>query len=241
MLIRMVLVIVVLMSLFCVSSCILHQTAEIPIYNIPPSVNYALASNGATVEASGSTHGHPAELAINGITDSSGWYEGEGWESVLSLRSGDMFGTLAGYWERRYWHAAELEPEFKWLETNFSMWLKISLPAPKKISRVVVHAYYSRPRVRDGLGDALIQVWDTTRTAWLNVARVKYGLISYPTPSKPKQGRYDFTFMPIETDQIRILITRGDAKSTKKYRHLETHWARIVEVEVTGEVPGNTN
>ena len=235
---KMFLMITIITSLCCVSGCILLQSGSTPIYKIPQSENYALASNGATVEASSSTHGHPPELAINGITDSSNWHKGEGWESVLSLRSSSVWDS---YWTRRYWQASEgLKPQFKWLEENFSTWLKITLPARKKINRVVVHAYYSQPRVRYGLGDALIQVWDTTRAAWLNVARVKDGFISYPTSSKPKHGRYDFTFLSIETDQIRILITRGDPKSMKKHQHLETHWARIVEVEVTGEALGGS-
>ena len=225
---KMIVMMVSITSLFCVSGCILRQSGATPTYNVSQSENYALANNGAMIEASSSTDGHPPKLAINGITDSAGWHKGEGWESMFSLRSGFPW---SGYWTRPYW---VMKPELKWLETNYAVWLKITLPTSKKINRIVVHAYYSKPRVRYGLGDALIQVWDATRTAWLNVARVKDGFISYPTPSKPKQGRYDFTFSPIESDQIRLLITRGDPKSMKKHRHIETHWARIVEIEVTG-------
>lgn len=234
----MFLIVTAITSAFCVSSCVLHQSGATLAYNIPQYENYALASNGATVEASSSTQKHPPELAINGITDSLNWHKGEGWESVFSLRTG-FDRNWDRFWTKHYWGTEdELNPEFKWLEENFSVWLKITLPAPKKINRVVVHAYYSIARVRYGLGDALIQVWDASQLAWLNVARVNDGFISYPAPGKPKNGRYDFTFLPIETEHIRIFVTRGDSRSMKKHQHVETHWARIVEVEVTGEAPG---
>ena len=131
---KMFLIIAAITSLFCVSSCILHQSGATLSYNIPQSENYALACNGATVEASSSTQAHPPELAINGITDSSGWHKGEGWESVFSLRSG-YDHNWDRFWTKHYWRAEdELNPEFKWLEENFSVWLKITLPAPKKLT-----------------------------------------------------------------------------------------------------------
>ena len=86
--------------------------------------------------------------------------KGKGWESVLSLRSGYVWDS---HRTKHYWRVADgLKPEFKWLTENFSAWLKITLQTPKKINRVVVHAYYSIARVRYGLGDALIQVWDAS-------------------------------------------------------------------------------
>lgn len=235
---KVFLIIAAITSPFCISSCVLHKSGGVLAYDAAQSENYALAINGAAVEASSSTQAHPPELAINGVTDSSRWYKGEGWESVFSLRVG-FERNWNTFWKKHYWRAEdELDPEFKWLTENFSAWLKITLPAPKKINRVVVHAYYSIDRVRYGLGDALIQVWDASQLAWLNVARVKGGFITYPTQEKPKKGRYEFTFLPIETEHIRIFVTRGDSRSMKKQQHLETHWARIVEVEVTGGTLG---
>ena len=42
--------------------------------------DYALGINGATVVASNFTSGHSPFTAINGITSSDGWDDGEGWE-----------------------------------------------------------------------------------------------------------------------------------------------------------------
>ncbi len=238
---KMFLMIIAILSVVCFSACIPKQSGEggIPAYKVPPLKNYALASNGAKVRASGSTHSHPPELAINGITDSSGWHSGEGWECEFSLKSYyrpgyGYYWWGHDYWDRRYWD--DWAEDLRYLDE--SAWIKISLPVPKKISRVVVHAYYSKKRVRYGLGEVLIQGWDRTR--WLNLAQVKDGFIYYPTRSKPEQGQYEFTFVPIETDQIRVFILRGDKKSMRKLQtgggqHVEEHWARIVEIEVTGD------
>lgn len=226
---RMFLMIIAMLSVMFFLACMVQQSGEggASTYKVSPFKNYALASNGAKAEASSSTHAHPPELAINGVTDSSGWHKGEGWECEFSLRT-DYRYRWWGYWGSPYWD--------DWA-TEDAAWLKIKLPVPKKINRVVVHAFFAKKRVRYGLGDALIQAWDRTR--WLNLAQVKDGFIHYPTQSKPQQGRYEFTFVPIETDQIRVFIRRGDQKSTRKLQaggpQIEEHWARIVEVEVTGE------
>lgn len=66
---------------------IFSKKPEKPEDKNPSLVNYALASHGAKVQASGSTHGQSPENVINGITDSLAWDNGEGWECQFSLTS----------------------------------------------------------------------------------------------------------------------------------------------------------
>lgn len=199
-------------------------------------MNYALASHGARVQASRSTHGHPPETVINGITNSALWNTGEGWECQFTLTPSYRYGYRYGYsygWSdygNPYW-------EEDLMNRDESAWIEILLPARQKINRVVVQAYYSKKGVRHGLGEAFLQSWDGSR--WVKIAEVRDGLIFYPTPRKPEQGKYELTFVPVETDKIRLFIRRGDPKSMRKIqtsgaRWVEEHWARIMEIEVTG-------
>ena len=98
---KMFLMIITIPSLVCFSACIPKQSGEgeVSVHKVPLLKNYALASNGAKVEASSSTHGHPPDLAINGIIDSSEWHGGEGWECEFSLRFDYRW---SGYWGRHY-------------------------------------------------------------------------------------------------------------------------------------------
>ena len=74
----------IFMGLIAFSGCAVFQN----LGGGAESINYALASNGATVTASDYTSGHEPATAINGVISSEGWDDGEGhvFRSV-SLRS----------------------------------------------------------------------------------------------------------------------------------------------------------
>ena len=109
-------------------------------------------------------------------------------------------------------------PHWPWdweLDEDESAWIEFLFPRRIKIDRVVVHTYFSKKRrVQHGLGEALLQSWTGDR--WTNLAEVRNGYIYSPTPSKPNRGRYEFNFVPVETDKLRLLVLRGDKKSTRK-------------------------
>ena len=200
-------------------------------------VDYALASNGAKIKCSKASQNHPPETAINGLTDSQAWDSGEGWECQFTLTAYYRPGYGFYYY---WWYDYRGRPYWPWdwqIDKDESAWIEVQFPARRKIDRVVVHAYYSKKRVQHGLGEALLQSWTGER--WTNLAEVRKGYIYSPTPGKPNRGRYEFNFVPIETDKLRLLVLRGDKKSTRKLqigggRTVEEHWARIVEIEATG-------
>ena len=206
-------------------------------YEKPRLVDYALTRNGAKIKCSKASRHHPPDSVINGITDSEAWDSGEGWECQFSLTA--YYRPGYGYYYY-WWYDYRGRPYWPWdweLEKDESAWIEILFPTRRKIDRVVVHSYYSKKRVQHGLGEALLQSWTGDR--WTNIAEVRKGYIYSPTPSKPNRGRYEFQFVPVETDKLRLLVLRGDKKSTRKLqigggRNVEEHWARIVEIEATG-------
>lgn len=203
----------------------------------PQMVDYALASNGATIKCSKSSHDHPPETVINGVTDSEAWDSGEGWECQFSLTA--YYRPGYGYYYY-WWYDYRGSPYWPWdseFDKDESAWIEVQFPTRRKIDRVVVHAYYSKKRVQHGMGEALLQSWTGDR--WTNLAEVRKGYIYSPTPGKPNRGQYEFNFVPVETDKLRLLVLHGDKKSTRKLqigggRTVEEHWARIVEIEATG-------
>jgi hypothetical protein len=216
---------------------IFGNQADNHTYEKPQLVDYALASNGAKIKCSKASRGHQPGTVINGITDSEAWDKGEGWECQFSLTA--YYRPGYGYYSY-WWYDYRGRPHWPWdweLDKDESAWIEVLFPRRIKIDRVVVHTYFSKKRVQHGLGEALLQSWTGDR--WTNLAEVRKGYIYSPTPSKPNRGRYEFNFVPVETDKLRLLVLRGDKKSTRKLqigggRTVEEHWARIVEIEATG-------
>ena len=217
---------------------IFGNQADNHTYENPQLVDYALASNGAKIKCSKASRGHQPGTVINGITDSEAWDKGEGWECQFSLTA--YYRPGYGYYSY-WWYDYRGRPHWPWdweLDKDESAWIEVLFPRRIKIDRVVVHTYFSKKRVQHGLGEALLQSWTGDR--WTNLAEVRNGYIYSPTPSKPNRGRYEFNFVPVETDKLRLLVLRGDKKSTRKLqigggRTVEEHWARIVEIEATGK------
>ena len=194
-------------------------------------IDYALASNGATVTASGETINHPAKTVINGIKDSAYWDEGEGWETLSTYAKTRNYNYPYNYPYNDPYNTLSNNTTNN---TNGPAWIEIQLPEEKKINKIIIHAYYNKKNVRHGLGQAKIQCWYSNR--WQDIAHIENGFYTYPKKSKPQKGKYETTFIPIITNKIRIIIIKGDRQAKKILTGaLEEHWVRIVEIIATGD------
>jgi len=193
------------------------------------SINYALESNGAKVSASNYTSGHEPATAINGITSSEGWNEGEGWECRFTRNR-----PREGGWSR-------LDPR---TTMGFgSAWLEVNFDGKKLVSKVTIYMLNSseHPVRYNGVQEAWMQLW--MDYGWTNVGEIKNGnIVSKDNlDRKPAGGKIVFKFDPVETDKMRFVVFRsndfktvGQGWSDSNNRKSEQSVARVVEIEATG-------
>jgi hypothetical protein len=165
--------------------------------------------------------------AINGITSSSEWDKGEGWECAFQRQ--------------------QLKPGWQWwnpmrpLDHGAAL-LEVTLPAQKMINRVVIYTLDSKnyPASRYGIRAASLQVMgDMT---WLTVGRIENGIIIPTTHSTNEQkrsagGKICFNFRPITTDKIRLVVYQSNdlKRPSGGIGSVTEHSvARVVEIEATG-------
>ena len=198
--------------------------------NLSPSgefVNYALAENGATAVASGSSGDRNASTVINGIRDSKDWDKGEGWEMTFNrehMRAGMM----------RY------ESRMNRKEQRGGAWVEVRLPEPKRVNRMVIYTLDSNkyPASKFGIYEGNFQIWDDGN--WKTIAKVKNGKVEYLTTTAGRteaKGRILLRFQPIITNMARVMIFRSNDRKVidKTYSStIEENTARIVEIEITG-------
>lgn len=189
------------------------------------SANYALASNGATVSASNYTPEHDPYTAINGITSSLEWDNGEGWECRF-----DRNHPRRGGWSR-------LDPRSK-IEFG-AAWLEVQFHGPKLINKVTVYTLDSAkyPAAQYGIRDAWLQLWK--EYGWTNVGEIADGdIVSRDSLDRqPAAGKMVFKFKPATTDKIRLVVFQSnDVKSIKPDddRRIDKSVARVVEIQATG-------
>lgn len=198
------------------------------------SVNYALASNGATVAASNYTSGHEPSTAINGITSSEGWDDGEGWECSFTRNR-----PREGGWSR-------LDPR-KTMDFG-SAWLEVQFDGTKLLNKVTIHTLDSHqyPAIYHGIQEAWMQLW--MEYGWTSVGEIKNGnIVSRDNLSRqPAGGKMVFKFDPVETDKMRFVVFRSNDFKTvgqgwRNDRKSERSTARVVEIEATGIGSGTSD
>ena len=191
------------------------------------SVNYALSSNGATAFASNYTPGHDPSSAINGVTASEGWDDGEGWECRFDRERPERDG-----WSR-------MEP--KSVIEFGSAWLEVQFAGPRSISKVTVYTLNSEkyPVVYHGIKDAWLQLWK--EHGWSTVGEIKDGNIASRVnlERRPAGGKMVFKFDHTETEKMRFVVFRSNDIKTvgqgwRSDRKTEKSVARVVEIEATG-------
>ncbi len=189
------------------------------------SANYALASNGSTVSASDYTSGHDPYTAVNGVTSSLEWDNGEGWECNFDRRH-----PRKGGWSR-------LDPRSK-IEFG-AAWLEVQFNGPKLINKVTVYTLDSAkyPAAQYGIRDAWVQLWQ--QYGWTNVGEVENAAIvdRDSLDRQPVGGKMVFKFSPTTTDRIRLVVLQSnDFKSIKPDddRRVDKSVARVVEIQATG-------
>lgn len=189
--------------------------------------NYALASNGGTVSASNYTPGYNPFTAINGITSSERWDEGEGWECKFERRR-----PRVGGWSR-------LDPR---TTLDFgSAWLEVQFNGQKLINKVTIYTLSSTryPAARYGINDAWLQLWK--EHGWTTVGEIEGGsMVSRVNLQRePVGGIIVFKFEPTKTDRIRFVVFRSNdaepiVERWDEETRIERSVARVVEIEATG-------
>lgn len=192
------------------------------------SVNYALASNGAVAFASNFTRGHDPSTAINGITSSEGWDDGEGWECSFNRRLPDRDG-----WSR-------LDP--KSMIEYGAAWLEVQFPGPRSINRVTIYTLNSTqyPAIYHGIKEAWLQLWK--EHGWSTVGEITNGNIAsrVSLERQPAGAKMVFKFDHTETEKMRFVVFRSNDVETigkgwqSDRRRNEKSVARVVEIEATG-------
>jgi len=189
--------------------------------------NYALASNGSIVTASGSTPGRDLFTVINGVISSENWDEGEGWECAFTRRRPEGAG-----WSR-------LDPRSS-MEFG-SAWLEVQFESEKLINMVTIYTIDSAkyPASRYGIKEAWLQIWK--EYGWTTVGEVQDGYITSRTTLDRKLagGKMVFRFDPIKTDKIRFVVFRSNdidvtGEGWTSDRKTENSVARVIEIEASG-------
>lgn len=189
--------------------------------------NYALAKNGATINASNYTQGKDLYTVINGITSSDNWDSGEGWECKFTRRRLD-----GGGWSR-------LDPR-----TNIeygSAWLEVQFKGEKMINKITLYPLNSAkyPASRYGIKEAWMQVWK--EYGWTNVGEIQGGNVISKNnlDRKSASGKIEFKFDLAKTDKIRLVVfqsndveVEGGGWTTERRNEISV--ARLIEIEATG-------
>jgi peroxiredoxin len=189
--------------------------------------NYALAKNGATVNASNFTQGKDLYTVINGITSSDNWDGGEGWECKFSRRR-----LEGGGWSR-------LDPRTN-LEYG-SAWLEVQFKGEKMINKITLYPLNSAkyPASRYGIKEAWMQVWK--EYGWTNVGEIQGGNVISKTnlDRKSASGKIEFKFDLVKTDKIRLVVFQSndvqvEGSGWTNQQKNEISVARVIEIEATG-------
>ena len=190
-------------------------------------VDYALASDGATAFASDYTPNHEPSAAINGVTSSEGWDDGEGWECRFTRQRPEREG-----WNR-------LGPK-SFMEYG-SAWLEVQFDGPRSINRVTIYTLDSEkyPASTHGIQEAWLQLWK--EHGWSTVGEIKNGAIASRVnlEKRPAGGKIVFKFDNTETEKIRLVVFQSNDLKTvgrgwRDDRKSEKSVARVVEIEATG-------
>ncbi len=190
-------------------------------------INFALASNGATVNASNYTPGRDPYTVINGITSSEDWDNGEGWECKFTRRRPE-----GGGWSR-------LDP--RTIMDYGSAWIEIQFKGVKMINKVTVYTLDSAkyPASRYGIREAWLQVWK--EYGWTNVGEIQGGNVISKSnlDRKVAGGKIEFKFNLVKTDKIRLVVFQSNDVSVEgggwaSDRKNEVSVARVIEIEATG-------
>ncbi len=190
--------------------------------------NYALAGNGGTVSASNYTPDHSPLTAINGVTSSDGWDEGEGWECKFERQR-----PRSGGWSR-------LDP--RTTIDYGSAWLEVQFDGPKLINKVTIYTLDSTkyPAYRYGIDEAWLQLW--LEHGWSIVGEVSGSAIVSRNNLDREPivgGKMAFRFDPVKTEKIRFIVFRSnDAEPLPERwtdeRKIDRSTARVVEIKATG-------
>lgn len=190
-------------------------------------INFALAKNGATVNASNYTPGRDPYTVINGITSSENWDNGEGWECRFTRRRPE-----GGGWSR-------LDP--RTIMDYGSAWIEIQFKGEKMINKVTVYTLDSAkyPASRYGIREAWLQVWK--EYGWTNVGEIQGGNVISKSSldRKVAGGKIEFKFNLTKTDKIRLVVFQSNDVSVEgggwaSDRKNEISVARVIEIEATG-------
>lgn len=164
-------------------------------------VNVASAANGATATASSVVNSnYPASAAINGDRKGANWGSGGGWNDAT--------------------------------ENNYPDWLQVNFAGSKTINEISLYT------LQDGFANAVEPTLDLTFNTANNTGSgirdfdVQYwnGTTWTTVPNGSVTGNNrvwrQFTFAPITTDKIRVVINKGAV-----WTSIPNNYSRIVEVE----------
>ena len=187
-------------------------------------INWALAKNGGKVSAFSEESEHPASTLINGITDSTKWDEGEGWEAQISIST-----------EIRRTSRSQRDEEERY-------WVVIELSQPVTVSYVKINTVDSEkyPAKDFGIKDFLVQYELQTVTKelmWANVRRPGKRIGDQDNVIRNNtSGVIAVRFEPVNTRKIRLLIfdTNDSAKAEGGKAREKEGKIRLTEIGVYG-------
>jgi len=218
-------------------------------------INVALASKGAIVTVSEDNEEHPASTLINGITDSSAWDRGEGWEAKYEgrfarggyLNYGMEDPRLAEERGRNEnynpgdpsWRGLRMDTSYGGSVNTALGWAIIQFPEEKTVNRAVIHTIDSEkyPAEKFGVSDLMIQYWSEKVSSWLVVERLgKSKGQQGNTIQNNKKGIINIRFQPVNTTKLRFVIrwTNDSDRYTRGYYTYSSGTIRLLEIEVFG-------
>ena len=207
-------------------------------------VNYARPENGGVVYVSQDNPDHPASTLTNGIVNSEGWDQGEGWESKF-----DGEYEYGGYIEpgereqlaifSRGGNPTRQSEEPNRIDYNSRDlygggiggtassavgWAVIQFAEEELVTRVIVHTVDSEkyPASQYGISDFAVQYWTPHANGWKHVDRIgkKIGE-QHNSIRNNKDGRVAVRFKPVRTSKIRLLIRlTNDTETYAKRRSI---------------------
>ena len=207
-------------------------------------VNYARPENGGVVYVSKDNPDHPASTLTNGIINSEGWDQGEGWESKF-----DGEYEYGGYIEpgereqlaifSRGGNPTRQSEEPNRIDYNSRDlygggiggtassavgWAVIQFAEEELVTRVIVHTIDSEkyPASQYGISDFAVQYWTPHANGWKHVDRIgkKIG-DQHNSIRNNKEGRVVVRFKPVRTPKIRLLIRlTNDTETYAKRRSI---------------------
>ena len=192
-------------------------------------VNYARPENGGVVYVSQDNPDHPASTLTNGIVNSEGWDQGEGWESKFDgeyeyggyIEPGEreqlaVFSRGGGATRRNEdtnqidYNSGDLYGGgIQGTASSAVGWAVIQFAEEELVTRVIVHTVDSEkyPASQYGISDFAVQYWTPHANGWKHVDRIgkKIGE-QHNSIRNNKDGRVVVRFKPVRTSKIRLLI-----------------------------------